>query len=204
MPSGSRTNLRQYLLFRALRIEADPVELMSNAASFGLDRWIERARKELGQDRTWQQYRRTFGQTPRRGATLFLVHLLKEVCQGRIIVAGAGNLPAVPAAAAAAGAGAGRLPDEELVMLAAYSFLNAVTYGLARHSILLPDRLAFTATFRRAQYEADGDGCLLDTRSGRVNAIVEVKPARRSNRIRMQETAEMVAWLFDANQPPVG
>ena len=58
-------------------------------------------------------------------------------------------------------------------------------------------REAFIATFGDAEIEARTDGYLDDHR-GKPSVIVEVKPLMRSKKlsaIRMQESAQMVAWM---------
>lgn len=57
--------------------------------------------------------------------------------------------------------------------------------------------------FQTASLEARTDGYLEDRRLGNVRALIEVKPALREKKpqkIRMQESAQMVAWILNDPQ----
>ncbi|GLB17848.1 hypothetical protein AtubIFM61612_007737 [Aspergillus tubingensis] len=87
--------------------------------------------------------------------------------------------------------------DEQIVNCALVIFLNALTipFKLANNWTL--HRKAFKAIFDNASFEARTDG-YLDDRHGEAQAIIEVKPVRRSMKsvpIQMQESAQMVAWI---------
>ena len=75
--------------------------------------------------------------------------------------------------------------------------MNALTvpFKLANNWTL--HRKVFKATFGEASFEARTDG-YLDDRQGNAQAIIEVKPVMRAKKlaaIRMQESAQMVAWV---------
>ncbi|KAL7657885.1 hypothetical protein ACMYSQ_004027 [Aspergillus niger] len=87
--------------------------------------------------------------------------------------------------------------DEQIVNCALVIFLNALTipFKLANNWTL--HRKVFKAKFDDASFEARTDG-YLDDRHGKAQAIIEVKPVRRSRKsvpIQMQESAQMVAWI---------
>ncbi|PYH65241.1 uncharacterized protein BO88DRAFT_471623 [Aspergillus vadensis CBS 113365] len=87
--------------------------------------------------------------------------------------------------------------DEQIVNCALVIFMNALTapFKLANNWTL--HRKAFKADFGDASFEARTDG-YLDDRQGNAQAIIEVKPVMRAKKlaaIRMQESAQMVAWV---------
>jgi hypothetical protein len=95
--------------------------------------------------------------------------------------------------------------DEQIVNAALILFLNALTIHFPLFNDWTLHRRAFTVDFRTASFEARTDGYLQDERTGKVRALVEVKPITRKKggkRIRMQEGAQMVAWICDDKQRP--
>lgn len=88
--------------------------------------------------------------------------------------------------------------DEQIVNTALIVLLNALTIHLESFSSKWTlHRKAFIATFGDAEFEARTDGYLNDHRD-KPSVIVEVKPVMRSTKlsaIRMQESAQMVAWI---------
>lgn len=88
--------------------------------------------------------------------------------------------------------------DEQIVNTALIVLLNALTIHLNSFSSKWTlHRKAFIATFGDAAFEARTDG-YLDDHQGKPSVIVEVKPVMRSTKlsaIRMQESAQMVAWI---------
>ncbi|GKZ20428.1 hypothetical protein AbraIFM66951_002716 [Aspergillus brasiliensis] len=94
--------------------------------------------------------------------------------------------------------------DEQIVNCALVIFLNALTvpFKLANNWTL--HRKVFKAKFDGASFEARTDG-YLDDRRGKAQAIIEVKPVRRSKKsvpIQMQESAQMVAWIKNDCEMP--
>ncbi|KAL3461975.1 hypothetical protein BJX64DRAFT_288927 [Aspergillus heterothallicus] len=96
--------------------------------------------------------------------------------------------------------------DEQIVNAALISFLSALTLHGHRGTRQSLDnawslhRLPLIADFGDACYEARTDGYLYDKGKGggTIRALVEVKAAQRARKekpIRMQEAAQMVAWL---------
>ncbi|KAJ5804397.1 uncharacterized protein N7518_000700 [Penicillium psychrosexuale] len=91
-----------------------------------------------------------------------------------------------------------RTKDEQIVNTALVDFLNALSMHFPQASNWTLHRKSFKAVFEHASFEARTDGYLEDTGSGRVRALIEVKPMLRRkklNPIRMQESAQMVAWI---------
>ncbi|KAF4989250.1 hypothetical protein F66182_16659, partial [Fusarium sp. NRRL 66182] len=88
--------------------------------------------------------------------------------------------------------------DEQIVNTALIVLLNALTIHLDSFSSKWTlHRKAFIATFGEAAFEARTDG-YLNNRQGKPSVIVEVKPVMRSTKlsaIRMQESAQMIAWI---------
>ncbi|KAE8321350.1 hypothetical protein BDV39DRAFT_210808 [Aspergillus sergii] len=68
----------------------------------------------------------------------------------------------------------------------------------------MPHRFWFKFESGGAAFEARTDGYLKDHRTGNVIGIVEVKAGLRSSdkSIRMQESAEMVAWITSLSHAP--
>jgi hypothetical protein len=90
-----------------------------------------------------------------------------------------------------------------LLTTAILLFLDALTVHFSLSTSWTLHRRAFTAKFQNASFEARTDGYLKDKNSGKVRAIVEVKPAVRDKaprRIRMQESAQMVGWILNEPQ----
>lgn len=90
--------------------------------------------------------------------------------------------------------------DEQIVNTALLLFLNALTVHLPIQNAWTLHRKAFTATFKKASFEARTDGYLRDKDSGKARAIIEVKPAARDAKkgsVRMQESAQMVGWILN-------
>lgn len=93
--------------------------------------------------------------------------------------------------------------DEQIVNTAFLLFLNALTIHSALSNSWTLHRRAFTARFEDSSFEARTDGYLKDKDCGKVRAIIEVKPALRDKtprRVRMQESAQMVAWILNEAQ----
>ncbi|RAH67364.1 uncharacterized protein BO66DRAFT_473428 [Aspergillus aculeatinus CBS 121060] len=97
--------------------------------------------------------------------------------------------------------------DEQIVNAALVDFLNALSMHFPQASDWTLHRKSFKAVFENAAFEARTDGYLEDGGSSeRVRALVEVKPMLREkklNPIRMQEAAQMVAWIM-ADPDPTG
>lgn len=91
--------------------------------------------------------------------------------------------------------------DEQLVNTALLVFLNALTVHFSLENDWTPHRKIFVAKFQNSSFQARTDGYLGDRSNGKVRALVEVKPALRAinlRRIRMQESAEIVAWIMNS------
>ncbi|GAB1192709.1 hypothetical protein APSETT444_001904 [Aspergillus pseudonomiae] len=87
--------------------------------------------------------------------------------------------------------------DEQIVNTALVVFLNALTMRFNLSSSWTMHRIALTAAFKDAQFEARTDGYLDDSR-GKPSVLIEVKPVSRSTKqaaIQIQESAQMVAWI---------
>ncbi|KAF3407258.1 hypothetical protein DPV78_000580 [Talaromyces pinophilus] len=88
--------------------------------------------------------------------------------------------------------------DEQIVNTALIVLLNVLTIHLESFSSKWTlHRKTFIAAFGDAEFEARTDGYLNDHRDN-PSIIVEVKPVMRSTKlsaIRMQENAQMVAWI---------
>ncbi|RDH37517.1 hypothetical protein BDQ94DRAFT_157058 [Aspergillus welwitschiae] len=96
--------------------------------------------------------------------------------------------------------------DEQIVNVALVSFLQALTdYFPSLGSSWTIHRKPLKAKFNDAEYEARTDGYLRGKVDGEVRALIEVKAALREHsrlEIRMQEGAQMVAWLKNYPQSP--
>ncbi|CAG7950355.1 unnamed protein product [Penicillium salamii] len=96
--------------------------------------------------------------------------------------------------------------DEQIVNTALLDFLNAFIIHRNSRVQWTLYRKPFTAQFATASIQARTDGCLEEVGSGKVHAIVEVKPVVRSTApfsIAMQEAAQMVTWI-KTNPDPAG
>ncbi|KAJ5584401.1 uncharacterized protein N7459_004201 [Penicillium hispanicum] len=95
--------------------------------------------------------------------------------------------------------------DEQIVNTALVDFLNALSMHFPQASDWTLHRKSFKAEFQRAFFEARTDGYLEDRGSSdRVRALIEVKPMLREKKripIRMQEAAQMVAWIKSDPDP---
>ncbi|RSL50666.1 hypothetical protein CEP54_011824 [Fusarium duplospermum] len=99
------------------------------------------------------------------------------------------------------------IEDEQIVNTALVSFLNALTLHSSAQGEWSLYRMPFVVRSADGSkvFEARVDGILRDSSSG-TGAIIEVKPMARynevavENKIRMQETAQMAAWI--AAEPP--
>lgn len=106
--------------------------------------------------------------------------------------------------------GTGRRPaikDQAIVNMAVINLLNAVTLGTGSGRWWSPERKSFQALSgtnargERVAFEARVDGHLQDVeRPWRTHALVEVKRTGRNDKVRMQEGAEMVAWILESAQ----
>jgi len=89
--------------------------------------------------------------------------------------------------------------DEQIVNRALVYFLEAVTMRHVENADWDIERMAFKLADKKDKgYEARVDGLLRRPSDGRVLAILEVKPCVRLHRkvdIRMQESAQMAAWI---------
>lgn len=95
--------------------------------------------------------------------------------------------------------------DEQIVNAALILLLNAITIHFPLSNDRTLHRRAFTVNFKTASFQARTDGYLGDRTSGKVRALIEVKPyvrKRGRGRIQMQEAAQMVAWISDNKQRP--
>lgn len=96
--------------------------------------------------------------------------------------------------------------DEQIVNAALVNFLKAITCSFRSvKSDWTMHRKAFKAEFTTTQYEARTDGYLRGERSDDVRALIEVKSSLRGNKVlpfRMQESAQMVAWIKDSPSLP--
>ena len=90
--------------------------------------------------------------------------------------------------------------------MALLNYLDALTLKLPNvASEWKARRLALTAEFGCDKYEARNDGFLAFKSTGKVQAILEVKAARRdasAPEVQMQEAAEMVAWIMNHDHRP--
>ncbi|PGH02101.1 hypothetical protein AJ79_07738 [Helicocarpus griseus UAMH5409] len=95
--------------------------------------------------------------------------------------------------------------DEQTVNAAIVIFLKALTaHSPALSSEWTMHRKAFKANFQNSEYEARVDGYLRGTAQKDVRAIIEAKTSVRESNlsgIRIQESAQMVAWLKECPQP---
>jgi hypothetical protein len=91
--------------------------------------------------------------------------------------------------------------DEQTVNTALYLFLNAIVMHYAKvRAYWTMHRIGFQM---HTYFEARTNGYLEALRSYRVCAILEVKRYRRAsnaNAVRMQETAQMAAWIAEGPQ----
>ncbi|GLA22769.1 hypothetical protein AnigIFM63326_005243 [Aspergillus niger] len=89
--------------------------------------------------------------------------------------------------------------DEQIVNTALVDFLNALSIHFPQASEWTLHRKSLKAAFQSGSFEARTDGYLEDGGSSeRARALIEVKPMLRKkklNPIRMQEAAQMVAWI---------
>ncbi|KAL2005982.1 hypothetical protein VTN00DRAFT_9636 [Thermoascus crustaceus] len=95
--------------------------------------------------------------------------------------------------------------DEQIVNAALLLLLNAITIHFPLSNDWTLHRRAFNVQFKTASFQARTDGYLEDKTSGKVRALIEVKPCVRTRsqvRIQMQEAAQMVAWISDDKQRP--
>ncbi|KAE8331349.1 hypothetical protein BDV39DRAFT_201001 [Aspergillus sergii] len=96
--------------------------------------------------------------------------------------------------------------DEEVVYSALLDFPNAL---LAHHPLQNKwslHRVPLTATFKKVSFQARADGYLQDRKTGKIRALVEVRPYMRDTllaQIRMQETAQIVAWILSTYEDTV-
>lgn len=105
--------------------------------------------------------------------------------------------------------------DEQIINTALILFLNALTIhcpGVADHWTLYRRPFTYCAPNGDKVYEARVDGLLRSSRND-ARVIVEVKPCYRcdaslkdngpvpKSKIRMQETAQMVAWIYESHKP---
>ncbi|KAE8349396.1 hypothetical protein BDV28DRAFT_141318 [Aspergillus coremiiformis] len=95
--------------------------------------------------------------------------------------------------------------DEQIVNTALVDFLNALSMHFPQASDWTLHRKSFKAEFQHASFEARTDGYLEDGGSSeRVRALIEVKPMirrKKLNLIRMQEAAQMAAWIKSDPDP---
>lgn len=88
--------------------------------------------------------------------------------------------------------------DEERVNMALITFLQAISMvrSTSTTALWFPDRRIFQVTLNGNKiYEARVDGILTRYHNEDVLAIVEVKRAPRTDAVRMQESAQMAAWI---------
>ncbi|PYI12398.1 hypothetical protein BO78DRAFT_412610 [Aspergillus sclerotiicarbonarius CBS 121057] len=98
-----------------------------------------------------------------------------------------------------------RSKDEQIVNTALVNFLKALTAHFDLSSDWTIHRKAFKAKFHNTEYEARLDGYLGGKASGEVRALIEVKSALRRMKsvpIRIQESAQMVAWIKETLATP--
>lgn len=95
--------------------------------------------------------------------------------------------------------------DEQIVNAALLLFLNAITLHFKISAKWSLHRKAFRfGNDNNKIFEARVDGYLLCTADSRIKAIVEVKPYLRSGKskdIKMQEAAQMTAWISSDPDP---
>jgi hypothetical protein len=87
--------------------------------------------------------------------------------------------------------------DEQIVNTALMLLLNALTMSQGLRVSWTMHRIPLRAIFDPHSYEARTDGYLSDGK-GNPHVLIEVKPMERNRRqpqIRMQESAQMVAWI---------
>ncbi|KAL3455039.1 hypothetical protein BJX64DRAFT_298249 [Aspergillus heterothallicus] len=88
--------------------------------------------------------------------------------------------------------------DAQIVNTALVIFLNALTKYQELSVSWTMHRMPLVATFTEDGFQARTDGYLYD-RKGNLKALIEVKPVVREikrSTIRMQESAQMVAWIL--------
>ncbi|KAH8812449.1 hypothetical protein F5884DRAFT_785402 [Xylogone sp. PMI_703] len=91
--------------------------------------------------------------------------------------------------------------DEQIVNMALILLLNALTIHFPIPSHWTPHGKAFIVEFLKSSFEARVDGYLGEGKSEDPLAIIEVKSSIRtdhSNKVRMQEVAQMVGWIFNS------
>ncbi|GES66237.1 hypothetical protein BO78DRAFT_412610 [Aspergillus terreus] len=100
--------------------------------------------------------------------------------------------------------------DEQIVNTALVNFLKAIVEHFPSvTSTWTIHRKVYKARFSNTEYEARTDGYLRGKGDSDARALIEVKPClRRTNalKIRMQESAQMVAWLNElgpSKGPPI-
>ncbi|KAJ0420266.1 hypothetical protein BJY00DRAFT_313205 [Aspergillus carlsbadensis] len=95
--------------------------------------------------------------------------------------------------------------DEQIVNTALIAFLTSLTLHSSLNVGWSLDRLQLKARFEDSHFEARTDGYLQDKGpNGKVRALIEVKAATRASKgkvIRMQEAAQMVAWIKHYPEP---
>jgi hypothetical protein len=96
--------------------------------------------------------------------------------------------------------------DEQIVNTALVNFLKAIVEHFPSvTSTWTIHRKVYKARFSNTEYEARTDGYLRGKGDSDARALIEVKPClRRTNALktRMQESAQMVAWLKRSSDPP--
>ncbi|KAL2817284.1 hypothetical protein BDW59DRAFT_175528 [Aspergillus cavernicola] len=96
--------------------------------------------------------------------------------------------------------------DEQIVNTALVNFLRAITTPIPSiKSDWTIHRKSFKATFNDAEYEARTDGYLRGKDSSEARVLIEVKAPLRVHKmseIRMQESAQTVAWLKASPETP--
>ncbi|KAB8275716.1 hypothetical protein BDV30DRAFT_207286 [Aspergillus minisclerotigenes] len=97
-----------------------------------------------------------------------------------------------------------RTDDEETVVFSLLNFLNAISLHFEGSLRWTPHRVRFKFESGGAAFQARTDGYLKDHRTGNVIGIVGVRAGLRSSEksIRMQESAEMVAWITSLSHAP--
>lgn len=95
--------------------------------------------------------------------------------------------------------------DEQIVNTALINFLKAITAHFPVLSDWSIHRKALAAKFASTEYEARLDGYLRGKVHGEIRGLIEVKSAARKQKsfeVRMQESAQMVAWLLHSPEIP--
>lgn len=180
--SASEVDYRQFLLLRAVRVIQDQNQPF-NPLPHGLGLFVGQAAINLQQYPSLQQYLSSFPPNTIQEGAFSVVKREQERCAQN----------------------PGPAKDEQIVNAAAVYFLMSLSRPFLPSQEWTMERKKFVAVFGPNHYTAMTDGGLEDDRLGIVHAIVETKKTDRRHdgrRVRMQETAQLVAWIVTRAQNP--